>query len=87
VPWNLIAPVSETNLWIAVIYTDSLKGVERGHYNYRVVCFTSKGVRSEEVLDYPEYGEFHFDPASHTLTYQMKGNSRSYDPLVSARFH
>ena len=84
VPWYLIAPVSHTNLWIGVIGTGSLKRVERGHFDYRVICFTAKRITSEETLDYPEYGQFHFDSENHILTYKMKSNSRSYDPLGNA---
>lgn len=80
-PWCLIASVSHTNLWIAVIGTGSQKRVEHGHFDYRVICFTESGITSEETLDYPEYGEFNFDSENHTLTYRMEGHSRSYDPL------
>jgi hypothetical protein len=85
VPWNLIAPISHTNLWVAMIETGSLKRVEQSHYDSRVICFDAKGIISEGALDYPEYGTFHFDSESHILTYKMKDRSRSYDPLAKTR--
>lgn len=81
-PWYLIAPISHTNLWIGVIGTGSDERVEHGHFDYRVICFNAKAITSEVTLDYPDYGEFHFDSEKHILTYDMKGNSRSYDPLT-----
>ena len=86
-PWYLIAPVSYTNLWIGVIGIGSLKRVEQGHFDYRVICFTARGITSEKTLDYPEYGTFQFDSESHTLTYKMKSNSRSYDPIGNTDLH
>jgi hypothetical protein len=86
-PWRLIAPVSHTNVWIGVIGTGSLKRVEQGHFDYRVICFTSKRITSETTLDYPEYGEFNFDSDKHILTYKMKDSSRSYDPLRNPDLH
>jgi hypothetical protein len=86
-PWNLIAPVAHTNLWIGVIGTGSPKRVEQRYFDYRVICFTPRGIISEKMLDPPEYGTFQFDSESHTLTYKMKDKSQSYDPLGNDDLH
>jgi len=86
-PWHLIAPIPHTNLWIGVIYAGSLNNVEKGHFDYRVICFTSKRIVSEKTLDYPDYGEFNFDSEKHILTYKIKGNTLSYDPLANIDSH
>ena len=86
-PWAIVAPISHTNLWIAAIYTGSLRRVEHGHYDFRVVCFNAKRIASEETLDYPEYGTFQFDSETHILTYKMEGSSRTYDPLANSHYH
>lgn len=75
-PWELIAPIPQTNLWIAVLYTGSLRRVEHGHYDYRVICFSPKRIISDHTLDY--HGRFLFNPGNGVLT----NGGRTYDPLA-----
>ena len=78
-PWEIVAPVSNTKLWVALEYIDHAK--DAGHYDYRVICFTPAGVASDEMLDTPGYGEWNFDATNHALIHKMKSGSRSYDVL------
>ena len=83
--WVLIAPISHTNLWVAVFHTGSPKRVEQGRFDYRVICFTGKAIISDQRLDYRSRGTFRFDSETHLLIYEMGQNSQSYDPLANTR--
>jgi hypothetical protein len=63
-PWDLMAPIPHTKLWVAKLSA----GSEHGRHNFRVICFDAKGIVTDAKLDYPDYGEFTFDSENHILT-------------------
>ena len=80
-PWGMLEPIPKTDLWIAGEYTGSSRREEHGHYDFRVICFNAKGIKTDKRLDFPDDGTFELEPDRHVLAYRTKDATWSYDPL------
>lgn len=83
-PWDLVAPLSSTNLWIAVKYDGSSRQVEQHKYLYRLVYFNPIQKTEERLLTYPDLGTFEFDHDKRLLLYKFGTNEIAYAPTRHA---
>jgi hypothetical protein len=83
-PWQLIAPLSRTNLWVIVEERGTLRGEEKGKWNYRVRCFNRDAITDKRVVAFPADGKFRFDRDTDLIVYKMSPGEIQHDPLSNA---
>jgi hypothetical protein len=85
-PWDLVAPVSTTNLWVAVMYIGSSHDGEH-KWPYRIICFNRRKVMSKRIITPSEYGHFHFDTNRNQLVYEIIKTENSKDHVVATEYY
>ncbi len=67
-PWEVLAPVPGTNLWVGAISTGAL---ENHPYRHRVICFNASKIAASEQISFPRYGRLHFDGEKRRFVYDF----------------